>query len=61
LADDEADHTGDDVDAELAHQVRAVVFDRLRADIEFHAHFLAGKTLDQLDSDFLFTFRTSRI
>ena len=60
MADDEADHTGDIVDAEFTHQVRAVVLDRLGADVEFHGHFLARETLGQQDRDFFFAFRERR-
>jgi len=60
LAHDVTDHAGDIVDAEFSHQVGAVVLDRLRADIKFHRHFLAGETLRQQDGDFLFAFRERR-
>ena len=52
MADHEADDAGDVVDAELAHQVRAVVLDRLGADIEFHRDFLARVALGQQHRDF---------
>lgn len=56
MADDETYDAGDIVDAELAHQVRAVVLDGLRADVEFHRHFLAREALGQQDRDLLLAF-----